>query len=161
SAFFRVSALNYLSWVERSQRFEAIAAFRNGTLTLTGDGDPELLNGGFVTASLFRVLRVPTSVGRPLQPDDERRGSARVVVLGESLWRSRFGGDRQIAGRPITLDGERYEIVGVMPRPFREVGRTQAAGTADAQIFLPLLIDRASENRANHTLRVVGRLHRG
>ena len=162
SAFFRVSALNYLSWVERSQRFEAIAAFRNGTLTLTGNGDPELLNGGFVTASLFRVLRVPTIVGRPLQPDDERRGSARVVVLGESLWRSRFGGDRRIAGRSITLDGEHYEIVGVMSRAFREVGRTQAAGTADAQIFLPLLIDpAASENRANHTLRVVGRLRRG
>jgi putative ABC transport system permease protein len=161
SAFFRVSALNYLSWAERSQRFEAIAAFRNGNVTLTGNGDPELLNGGFVTASLFRVLRVPTIVGRPLQPDDERRGSARVVVLGESLWRSRFGGDRQIASRSITLDGERYEIVGVMPRAFREVGRTQAAGTADAQIFLPLLIDPASENRANHTLRVVGRLRRG
>src|SRR5262249_53148964 len=111
SAFFRVSPLNYLSWAERSQRFEAIAAFRNENVTLMADRDPELLNAGFVTASLFSVLQVSPIVGRPLQPDDERRGSARVVVLGESLWRGRFGSDRQIMGRSITLDGERYDIV--------------------------------------------------
>jgi putative ABC transport system permease protein len=157
----RASALNYLSWAERLQQFEAIAAFRGTGLTLTGDGDPELLGGSTVTASLFRVLRLPPIVGRPLQPEDEQAGSPRVVVLSESLWRSRFGGDRQIVGRSITLDGERYQVIGVMPREFREVGRTQIAGTVDAQIFVPLSIDRARENRGNHTLRVVGRLRRG
>ena len=55
--------------------------------------------------------------------------SPRVVVLSESLWRSRFGGDHQIVGRSIMLDGARHQVVGVMPRAFREVGRTQAAGT--------------------------------
>ncbi len=157
----RVSALNYLSWAERSQRFDAIGAFRNADVTLTGDRDPELVTGSVVTVSLFRVLRVSPIVGRTLRPDDERRGSARVVVLSESLWRSRFGGNHQIVGRSIALDGQRHEVVGVMPRAFREVGRTQAAGTPDAQIFLPLVIDPTLENRANHTFRVVGRLHRG
>jgi putative ABC transport system permease protein len=161
NTFIRVSALNYLSWAERSQTFETMGAFRSAGLTLTDAGDPELLSGSLVTASLFHVLRVSPVVGRPLQPEDEQPGTPRVVVLSEPLWRSRFGGDRHIVGSSITLDGERHQVVGVMPRAFRGLGRTQAAGTADAQIFVPIRIDRAQENRANHTLRVVGRLRRG
>jgi putative ABC transport system permease protein len=160
-SLFRVSALNYLSWAERSKSFEAIATFRNTNLTVTDDGDPELLNGSFVTASLFHVLRVPPIIGRTLQPEDEQPASSRVVVLSEPLWRSRFGGDPHIVGRSITLDGERHQVVGVMPRTFREVGRTQAAATAGAQVFLPMAIDPTQENRGNHTLRVIGRLRRG
>jgi putative ABC transport system permease protein len=157
----RVSALNYVSWAERSKSFDAIAAFGSTALTLTDNGDPELLGGSLVTASLFQVLRVPPIVGRTLQPEDEQRGSSRVVVLSEPLWRDRFGADYGIVGRSITLDGERYQVVGVMPRTFREVGRQQASATAAGQIFLPMVIDRTRENRGNHTLRVVGRLHRG
>jgi putative ABC transport system permease protein len=157
----RASALNYLSWAERSRSFEAIGAFGSAGLTLTDGSDPERLGGSVVTASLFSVLAVRPIVGRTLHPEDEQRAGARVVVLGESLWRSRFGGDRQIVGRSITLDGERYQVVGVMPRAFREVGRAQAAGAADTQIVLPLIIDPTQENRGNHTLRVVGRLRRG
>jgi putative ABC transport system permease protein len=157
----RASALNYLSWAERSRCLEAIAAFRSAGLTVTDAGDPELLGGSLVTASLFRVLSIPPIAGRTLQPEDEQLASPRVVVLSESLWRSRFGGDPRIVGRSITLDGERYQIVGVMPRAFREVGRAQVGATAGAQIFLPMLIDRAHESRGNHTLRVVGRLRHG
>ena len=158
---FRVSALNYLSWTERSTSFEAMGAFGSTSLTLTDTQDPELLIGSLVTTSLFNVLNVPPIVGRALLPEDEQRGSARTVVLSESLWRGRFGSDPFMVGRPITLDGERYQVVGVMPRTFREVGRSQAAAAADAQIFLPMVIDRVRENRGNHTLRVVGRLRRG
>ena len=157
----RVSALNYLSWAERAKSFDAIAAFQGTGLTLTDEGDPELLSGSVVTASLFDVLRVPPIVGRTLRREDEARGSSRVVVLSEPLWRARFGGDRGIVGRSITLDGQRYQVVGVMPRTFREVGRQQATAAAVAQIFVPMVIDRAQEHRGNHTLRVVGRLRRG
>ena len=157
----RASALNYQSWAERSRSFEAIGAFGSTGLTLTDGGDPELLGGSVVTASLFNVLGVRPIVGRTLQPEDEQEAAARVVVLGESLWRSRFGGDPHIVGRSMTLDGEPYQVVGVMPRAFREVGRAQAAGAADSQIVLPLIIDPTRESRANHTLRVAGRLRRG
>jgi predicted permease len=157
----RVSALNYLSWAQRATSFEAIGAFRSVGLTLTDDGDPEVLRGSGVTASLFNLLGVRPIVGRTLQSQDEHRAGARVVVLGESLWRSRFGSDRHIVGRSITLDGERYQVVGVMPRLFREVGRSQAAGAADPQIVLPLIIDPRQENRGNHTLRVAARLRGG
>jgi putative ABC transport system permease protein len=161
AGLFRASALNYLSWVARAQSFDAIAAFGSAGMTLTDGGDPEMLPGSFVTPSLFQVLRVSPIAGRTLQPEDGVRAGSRVVVLGESLWRSRFGGDAGIVGRSITLDGERYQVVGVMPQTFREVGRAQAAGAAGAQIFLPMAIDPARENRGNHTLRVVGRLRRG
>jgi hypothetical protein len=73
----RASALNYLSWAERSGSFEAIGAFRSEGRTLTDDRDPELLNGSLVAASFFRVLRVQPIVGRTLRPDDEQRGSSR------------------------------------------------------------------------------------
>ena len=159
-SLMRASALNYLSWAERSGRLEAIAAFGNGALTLTDAGDPEPLNASIVTASLFNVLALQPVIGRPLLPVDEQRGAARVVVLGESLWRSRFGGDPHIVGRSITLDGQRYQVVGVVPRAFRELGRAQAAGAAETQIVLPLTIDPTREHRGNHTLRVVGRLRR-
>jgi putative ABC transport system permease protein len=158
---FRASALNYLSWSERSQRLDAIGAFQSVGVTLTDDGDPDLLRGSLVTASLFQVLGVKPIIGQTLQPEDEQPASPRVVVISESLWRSRFGGNLQIIGRSMTLDGERYRVVGVMPRAFREVGRTQIGATGDAQLVLPLRIDRSQENRANHTLRVVGRLSRG
>ena len=158
---FRVSALNYLSWSERSVSFDAIAAFGSTGVTLTDGRDPELLSGSVVTSSFFQVLRVPPIAGRTLRPDDEQPASARVVVLSEPLWRTRFGGDRGIVGRSIALDGERYQVVGIMPASFREVGRQQATGTARAQVFLPMAIDRTRENRGNHTLRVVGRLRRG
>ena len=157
----RASALNYLSWAERSKSFDAIAAFGSTAATLADDGDPELLGGSFVTASLFDVLRVPPIVGRTLRPEDEQLASSRVVVLSEPLWRTRFGGNHAIVGRSITLDGQRYQVVGVMPRTFREVGRQQATAAAGGQIFLPMVIDRTQENRGNRTLRVVGRVRRG
>jgi putative ABC transport system permease protein len=160
----RVSALNYLSWSERAKSFDAIAAFGGAGMTLTddaGDADPESLGGSIVTASLFAVLRVPPILGRALRPEDELPAAARVVVLGETFWRSRFGGDESIVGRAITLDGQRYQVVGVMPRAFREVGRSQATAVGVGQIFVPMTIDRATEHRANHTLRVVARLRRG
>jgi len=157
----RASALNYLSWAERAQRFEALAAFQSAGATLTDDGDPEPLSGTVMTSSFFQVLGLTPIAGRTLLPQDERSGSARVAVLGESFWRRRFGGDGRIVGRLITLDGERVQVVGVMPRAFRDVGRSQLGATAEPQIFLPLQIDPSRENRGNHTLRVVGRLRRG
>ena len=157
----RASSLNYLSWAERSRSFDAIGAFTGTGATLTGAGEPDVLGASLVTASLFRVLQVAPLAGRPLRDGDEQPAAPRVVVLGEGLWRARFGSDPDIVGRSITLDGQRHEVVGIMPRVFREVGRAQASGVAGAQVFLPMSIDRARESRGNHTLRVVGRLREG
>lgn len=158
---WRVSAPNYLSWTERTRSFDALAAFNGGTVILTDRGDPERLISSAITASMFRVLGLPPIVGTPFGPDDERPGSARVALLAEPLWRSRFGGDPSIVGQFITLNGEGHQVIGVVPRAFRDVGRARISSAGDPQIFLPLAIDPARENRGNHVLRVVGRLRAG
>ena len=158
---FRVSALNYLSWAERATTLEALAAFQGIDLNITDRGEPERLFGSTITASMFSVLGVPPLVGRGFRPDDERLGAHRVAVLAEPLWRRRFGGDPTIVGQSISLNDERYEVIGVVPSAFRDVGRSQIGSTGGPQIFVPLTIDPARENRGNHVLRVVGRLRQG
>jgi putative ABC transport system permease protein len=158
---FRVSALNYLSWTERATGFEALGVFSSLSATLTDRGDPESVPGGAATASMFEVLGLAPIAGRAFQPSDERVGAARVALLGESLWRRRFGGDPAIVGQLITINGERYEVIGVVPPAFRDIGRSIVSSTAPPQVFVPFTIDLARENRGNHTIRVVGRLRAG
>jgi putative ABC transport system permease protein len=158
---FRVSALNYQSWSERAAGLEALAVFSPVGATLTDRGDPESVPGGAVTASMFNVLGLTPIAGRALRAEDERVGAARVAVLGEALWRRRFGGDRAIVGQVITVNGERHEVVGVVPAAFRDIGRSIVMSTGAPQLFVPFTIDPARENRGNHVLRVVGRLRAG
>jgi predicted permease len=135
--------------------------FSSFNASLTDRGDPESVPAGAATASMFEVLGLAPIAGRAFQTDDERAGAARVAVLGESLWRRRFGGDLAIVGRLITINGERYEVIGVVPASFRDIGRSILTSTAVPQVFVPFTIDPAHENRGNHTIRVVGRLRPG
>jgi putative ABC transport system permease protein len=155
--FFRVSLLNYLSWVERAQSFEALAAFNGRDFILTEHGDPERVLGSAVTASMFKVLGIAPIVGRALTPEDEAPGAAPVALLAESMWLRAFGRDPAVIGRTIPLNGVRHQIIGIVPSAFREIGRTQIGSAGASQIFVPLSIDTA-QSRGNHTLRVVGRL---
>src|SRR5262245_13357513 len=157
--FFRVSLLNYLSWVERAQSFEALAAFNGRDFTLTEHGDPERIFGSAVTASLFKVLGIAPIVGRSLTAEDENPGAAPVALLAESLWSRAFGKDPAVIGRTVTLNGVRHQVIGIVPTAFREIGRTQIGSAGAGQIFIPLSMD-VAQNRSNHTLRVVGRLRR-
>jgi putative ABC transport system permease protein len=158
---FRVSVLNYLSWAERARTLEALAAFNTAAFNVTGDSEAERVPGALVTASLFPVLAVAPVAGRPLVPDDERPGRRRVALIAQSFWQRRYGGDRSVIGRTIVLNGERHEIAGVVPDAFRDIGRSQISAVASPQIFVPLTIDPARENRGNHVMRVVGRLRPG
>jgi putative ABC transport system permease protein len=157
----RVSTLNYLSWVERTASMEALATFQGASFNLTDHGQPERLPGSAISASLFSVLGLPPLAGRGFRVEDEQQGAPRVAVIAEALWRRRFGSDAAIVGESITLNGERHQVIGVVPSGFREVGRAQASAADDAQIFVPLAIDQARENRGNRVMRVVGRLRRG
>jgi predicted permease len=158
---FRASVLNYLSWAERTRTLEALAAFNTAAFNVTGDNEAERVPGALVTASLFPVLVVTPVAGRPLVRDDERPGSRPVALIAQSLWQRRYGGDRSAVGRTIVLNGERHEIVGVVPDRFRDIGRSQISAVTSPQIFVPLTIDPPRENRGNHVMRVVGRLRPG
>ena len=130
---FRVSTLNYLSWAERATSTEALAAFGGAAVTLTDHGEPERLPGSAITASMFSVLGLPPLAGRGFRAEDERPGAQRVAVIAEALWRRRFGGDAAIVGQSITLNGERHQVIGVVPRAFREVGRAQIASAGGSR----------------------------
>ncbi|HKG95571.1 MAG TPA: ABC transporter permease, partial [Gemmatimonadaceae bacterium] len=105
----------------RSRLFEATAVMRLWQPATSGAEEPERLDGQRVTAGYFRVLGVPPAIGRDFDPTDDRLGAPRVAILSDRLWRRRFGGDRAVVGRQVTLNGDAYTVVGVMPRGFENV----------------------------------------
>lgn len=113
-----VSYPDFFDWRDTARSFEAMAAFRGSTITLTGGPIPERARAAIVTSDLFRVLGTRPLIGRAFGPDDDRRGAPRSVVLGYGLWQRAFGGDDGAVGRAIEIDGEAWRIVGVMPEGF-------------------------------------------
>lgn len=110
---------NYLEWRDRNTVFEQVAAFAPSAMNLSGEIEPERLRVGVVTANLFSTLGVAPSLGRGFLAEEAKAGSADVVVLGDGLWRRRFGGDPGVIGREILLDGRPHRVVGVMPSSFQ------------------------------------------
>lgn len=112
---WRAAPANFLDWKKQNTVFEDVAAFGGSTATLTGDGDPEQLSGTAVTPGYFEVVGVQPALGRVFQPEEYQLGTDRVVILGHGLWQRRYGGDKNIINRNITLDGNSWTVVGVMP----------------------------------------------
>jgi putative ABC transport system permease protein len=114
-----VSYQNYVDWRDRSRSFDAVAAFRSTSLTITGaGGEPERLPAKMVTATLLPTLGVQPSAGRGFNASDDQRGAAGVVVLSDAFAKRRFGSGTESLGRAITLDNEPRTIVGVLPAGF-------------------------------------------
>jgi len=112
---FAASVLNYLSWKEQSQTFSRMGALGFATFNLTGQGEPERFTGGTLTASLFPLLGLKPILGRSFRDEDERPGAEKVVMIGEALWKRRFGSDPSIVGKTLTLNGVATRVVGVAP----------------------------------------------
>jgi putative ABC transport system permease protein len=112
------SPANYLDWVSQNQVFAEMAAARGWQGSLSTGDRPERVRGSMTTPSFFPLFGVAPMLGRGLQASDARPGSDHVVVLGYGLWQRDFAGDRAIVGRDIHLDGEQYNIIGVMPPDF-------------------------------------------
>jgi predicted permease len=151
-----VSYPNYLDWQQRSQSFETMAAYRNDTFNLTGQGEPERLRGYMASAVIFNALGFKPFLGRTFTSDEDRRGAAPVVVLTSTFWKTRFGGDPGVIGRGITLNDRLYTVIGVVPDDdviFRRVSVIVPIG----QWTEPIFWDRS----AGMGMRVVGRLKQG
>jgi putative ABC transport system permease protein len=112
------SYLNFSDLRAQNQTFEAMAAYGGATAALSGADAPEQITGVIASGDVFRVLRAKPLMGRLLEPEDERPGGSPAVVISHGLWQRRFGGDPQIVGRTIRLDGREREIVGVTPADF-------------------------------------------
>src|SRR5579872_1571207 len=108
------SAPNYLDVAARTKTLDSVAASTQFSFTLAGDGQPEYIQGLRATASISRVLGVAPQLGRWFTPEEDERGQ-NVALLSDSLWRSRFGGDRTILDRKLTLNGQPYKIIGGHP----------------------------------------------
>jgi predicted permease len=105
-------------WRDRATAFTSMALMDWRTSTLTGAGEATQVVVLRTSGTLFEVLRIPTTLGRGLTRDDENRDRPAVTVISEQLWRERLGSDPAIIGRPLTLNGAQFTIVGVIPRGY-------------------------------------------
>src|SRR2546423_731892 len=106
---------DFVDWRAQATTLDRLAAYAMAGVTLTGNGEASSVASGMVTADLFPMLGVAPLHGRIFDQHDDAKGSPRTVVLSEGLWDRRFGRDAGLVGRPITLDGEPYVVIGVMP----------------------------------------------
>jgi putative ABC transport system permease protein len=113
-----VSPADYLAWRGQSASFERMAAFTRSSGNLGGVAEPERLEGAAVSPDFLPLLGVSPSLGRGFLPEEANPGRDGVIVLSYGLWQRRFGGDRAVLGRTLSLDDRAYGVVGVMPRDF-------------------------------------------
>jgi predicted permease len=145
--------------------FDDVAAWYFGSMGLSVDGRSERLMGMLVSANFFRTLGTPMALGRPFLPEEESVGPGEhaVAVLGHSFWSSRFGGEPDVVGRTIVLNGHPFEVVGVAARGFKG-----PVSFADVPVYVPLMMQPVIEPgvarieaRGNNTMNVVARLRDG
>jgi putative ABC transport system permease protein len=105
---------DYVEWKARNRSFADLAVMAGVSYSLTGTGEPARLSGIRTTSNLFSVLGLPAIVGRPLLASDDTSGEP-VVVISETLWRTRFGADPSLVGRSLVLDGVAHTVVGIVP----------------------------------------------
>ena len=154
-----VSYPNYLDWRAAQRSCTDLAMFRSQGFNLAaqGEGEPERVRGLRVTANILSVLDLKPQLGRAFTEAEDKPGAPHVAMIGDRLWRKRFGGKSDVLGRRITLNGVPTEIIGVLP-PQMQLSR-------EAQIFEPLADLRADPNileRGNHPgFRVLARLKNG
>jgi putative ABC transport system permease protein len=131
-----VSYPNFEDWREQNRVFEEIAVFRRMSFTLLEGDEPERVDGARVSAAFFPLLRIEPALGRSLQPDDDLAGAENVCLLGHGIWQCRFGGDPDLVGNMVNLDGTLFTVVGILPPGF---GFPIAVSEAD--VWTPTALD--------------------
>jgi predicted permease len=156
------NALDYLDYLDISaaqHTCESLAIVCSGILDLTGTGNAQRLNTDFVSASMFRVSAIPPVLGRVFTAEEDVKGGPMVVVLSEQFWRSRFNGDPKIVGQNIILDGQSFQVLGVVP--------AQVDYWTSCDLYVPItVLDRVDSDsdlwkRDHHIGTGIGRLRDG
>jgi len=149
------SVANFYDWQSQSHVFESLAAFRWRTFNLTDGDNPEQVTGNAVTPNMFATLGVRPFVGRDFLPEEGETGKDAEVILSYGLWQRRFGADPNVVNRKISVDGQAYTVVGVMPQEF-EFPR------AESELWTPFAPpDNVKANRTMHFLYTRARLKPG
>jgi predicted permease len=150
---------DYFDWRAQNRSFSGMASYAGRNMTLTGGGQAQQLGAYVVSSNFFQVLGVAPMLGRDFRWDEERAGN-RALMLSNELWQLRFGGDRNIVGQQVTLEGLRYTIAGVMPPGFHfptESGvEAWTSLAADQEGASP-----ATKQRGEDGIEVIGRLKPG
>jgi predicted permease len=147
------SPAEFLDWRDRNHVFEELSAWRQLFFTVTGHHEAEQFWGAQVGGNFFRLFRVRPALGRDFLSEEEQPGQERVVILSYGLWQQRYGGDRNVLGASITLDGKPYTVIGVLPRGFSLFGTSR-----QFDLWVPFAFNRAQLNREDHELIVFARL---
>ncbi len=152
---------NFFDWRAQSKSFERMASYYTNNMALTGIATPVNLRGAVVSPELFATLGVKPQLGRWFVAEEETPG-IRAAIINHSLWQRRFGGDRDIVGRALTLDGKQFNVVGVMPAGFQfpieaEPVEVWVTSSIDGEKTDPKE-PAQNEQRGAHFLEVVGRL---
>jgi putative ABC transport system permease protein len=155
-----LSFANFADLRDRSESFSELAGSQQHQLTLTGNGEPAVLNTSVVTPELFSLFLTPPLAGRVFRPDDGKPGAQPVVILSENLWRNVFGANPAIVGSSIDLDKRPFTVVGIMSAGFRFPQLTKSE-----QVWIPLVQDPMfgswMPRRGGHWLQITGRLKPG
>jgi len=141
---------------EAGRGFSGVAAMYRKAVNMTGAQEPQRVRAIVASSEVLRVLGIAPALGRAFSLDDERWGSHRVALVGNGLWRSRFGADPAVIGRALTIDGQPYTVVGVLPAGFSWIG-------SETDLLLPLSFEPGDNlnSHNNYFMGVVGRLRPG
>jgi len=146
---------NYFIYREQNRVFEDIGVYQGYSVAVTGQGNPEQVPAIVVTDGVLPTLGVAPMLGRWFSRADDTPGAADTVMLDYGYWQRRFGSDRSIVGRAITVDGKLRQVIGVMPRNFRFLDREQPS------LILPLQLDRNKTTLGQFSYDGIARLRPG
>ncbi len=140
---------------QQNQVFEGLAAYTGGGGIMSGRGEPERVFAPMASANFFSVLGVDPILGRTFQPGEDKQGGPKVTVLTYGMWQRRFGGDSSIVGQSLTINGESYTVIGVLPASFQFALR-------NADLWRPYQpTDIQLTRRFMHGTNLIGRLKPG
>jgi predicted permease len=150
------SSADYFDYEKQNSSFEQLVPWTAWYFNLTGDGPPDRVLGGLVGWNFFQTLGAQPLLGRTFLPQESQQASSHVVIISRGLWESRFAADPRIIGRAVTVQGETYTIVGVMPANF------QFSLMGISNIWAPLAMDdKARNDRSTSWFQAFGRLKPG
>ncbi|HYI93773.1 MAG TPA: ABC transporter permease [Bryobacteraceae bacterium] len=156
-----VNPVHAREWAKHCPSLEQVALMGASTANVIAGGEPASIPAVDVPHNFFALFGVEPILGRPFLPEEEKEGSNPVVILSESLWRSRFSADRSLIGRSILVDGQNHEVVGIVPGPLRLPYHGQT--NARFEIFRPLVLAQEELSRimGNFNYGAVLRVKRG
>ena len=125
-----VTYLNYLDWQKQNHSFSYFGAFRSDDYNMTGVGEPERLHAHMISAEFFPAYGIVPILGRNIRPEEDQAGGTPVALIGDGLWKRKFGSSPDVLGRSITLKGTAYTVIGVAPG--------QITGLSPSDVYVPI-----------------------